>query len=101
MGRENDWIAAAAFFGSGMIYVYTIEPRLENKKRMVLGTIVWILFMAFVNYASLREYLLGELSVRLIGYLFLVWLLHMCRVLSWFAAAYYAIWAFFSWQLLY
>lgn len=101
MGIGTDWIAAAAFFGSGMIYVYTVEPRIENKRRMLFGAAVWLLFVTFVNYFSLTEHIAAELFVRLLGYLFLVWLLHMCRVLSWFAAAYYAIWAFLSWQLLY
>lgn len=100
MGAGSDWIAAAAFVGSGMIYVYTIEPRMEKKKRMVFGIVIWLLFVAVIDYFSLAESA-AEPVIRLLGYLFLVWLLHMCRVLSWFAAAYYAIWAFLSWQLLY
>lgn len=101
MGIGNDWISAAALLCSGVIYVYTIEARIGNKWRLLSTAALWLLFVAAVQRIPGAEQGVPEICVRLAGYLFLVYLLHRSKVLTWFAAAYYAIWAFLSWQLLY
>ncbi|MBQ7795501.1 MAG: GHKL domain-containing protein, partial [Lachnospiraceae bacterium] len=42
-----------------------------------------------------------EFAIRTAGFVFLIHFIKNGRVLTWKAAAYYAIWAFMSWQLLY
>lgn len=101
MGVGNDWISAMALWGSGMIYVYTIESRIGSKTQVLFRVAVWFLLVGAGNYFSVTRYAGLELFMRMLGYLFLVWLLHTSRVLSWLAAGYYAVWAFVSWQLLY
>ena len=95
------WIMEIAFLLSGFIYVYTIEPQLENRKKSVAAVAVMILFFAVLN----RYYVYGifwiELAARLAGYLLLGCMIYAGRRLSRFAALYYAIWAFCSWQLMY
>lgn len=95
------WICELALLGSGMIYVHTIERRSENRKRLIIDTIIFLVFCTFVNRLSFFDSAGLELIVRLFGFLFLIHFLRVGRVLSWFATVYYAVWAFMSWQLLY
>lgn len=100
MDTVSYWIAATALLGSGMIYVYTIEARVKRGKRLLLIILAYFLCVAVMSRLKLGESLLFYSLLQTAGILFLICFLHMDRVLSWYAAAYYAIWAFMSWQLL-
>lgn len=101
MDTAGCWIAEIALLGSGIIYVHTIEQRLGNKKKLFVNIAVYFVLAAIAGQLQGREGFWLEWLFRAIRYLFLVCFLHMGRVLSWSGAAYYAIWAFMSWQLLF
>lgn len=101
MGVMGYWICELALLGTGLIYIYTIEPRMESKKRYIANIILILLFFAFVNYSVNEMTIKAEVILRFVSFSFLVHIMRMGRVLSRKAALYYAIWAFMSWQLLY
>lgn len=86
---------------SGFVYVYTIEKREKRYLRLFLFTLVYLLGFGFMNYWFYPDTLEEEVLLRLGGFFFLTIFLHTGRSLSWRASAYYAIWAFLTWQLLY
>lgn len=94
------WIAAVALMTSGMIYVHTIEARVKRSKRLFLVILAYFLCVTAISRLRIKENVLADLLMHAAGLLFLVCFLHAARVLSWSAAAYYAVWAFMSWQLL-
>ena len=94
------WIAAVALMTSGMIYVHTIEARIKRSKRLFLVILAYFLCVTLISRLRIEESVLTDLMMQAAGLLFLVCFLHAERVLSWSAAAYYAVWAFMSWQLL-
>lgn len=101
MDAISCWIAATALLGSGIIYVHTIEMRLKSdrKRNFVLIT-AYFATVAVVSGMSADAAVQSGIVLRIAGLLFLVFFLHIGRVLTWVGAAYYAIWAFMSWQLL-
>lgn len=94
------WIAAVALMTSGMIYVHTIEARVKRSKRLFLVILAYFLCVTAISRLRIKDNVLADLLMHAVGLLFLVCFLHAARVLSWSAAAYYAVWAFMSWQLL-
>jgi len=100
-GQVSRWIMQGAFLASGYIYVNTIEPKPENRKKTVCITIIMILFFAVLNYFYKYEDFWAEMATRMGGFLLLGYMIYTGRKLSLFAAYYYAIWAFCSWQLMY
>lgn len=95
------WICELFLLLSGLVYVYTIEKRVEKKKILILLTIAYFVVFGGMNYFLRTNTVTEEIAIRLGGFLFLAILLHAGRVLSWRASFYYAIWAFLTWQLLY
>ena len=100
-GQVSRWIMQGAFLVSGYIYVHTIEPKPENRKKTICMTIIMILFFAVLNYFYKYEDFWTEMATRMGGFLLLGYMIYTGRKLSLFAAYYYAIWAFCSWQLMY
>lgn len=101
MDAISYWIAAAALLGSGIIYVYTIELRIKKGKELFTLILFYFLAVAAFGQLPVAEVFRYHVLLQIAGLLFLICFLHMGRNLSWFAAAYYAIWAFMSWQLLF
>lgn len=100
-GQVSRWIMQGAFLVSGYIYVHTIETKPENRKKTICITIIMILFFAVLNYFYKYEDFWTEMATRMGGFLLLGYMIYTGRKLSLFAAYYYAIWAFCSWQLMY
>lgn len=101
MDAISYWIAAAALLGSGIIYVYTIELRIKKGKELFTLILLYFFAVAVFGQLPVAEVFRYHVLLQIAGLLFLICFLHMGRNLSWFAAAYYAIWAFMSWQLLF
>lgn len=101
MNMVNYWICEIALLLSGFIYVHTLEPRVDMKKRFFAELVLFFIFTAIVNYLPLEELLWLEILMRTAGFFFLAHLMMGRRVLSLHCAIYYTIWAFMSWQLLY
>lgn len=101
MDAISYWIAAAALLGSGIIYVYTIELRIKKGKELFTLILFYFLAVAAFGQLPVAEVFRYHVLLQIAGLLFLICFLHMGRNLSWFAAAYYTIWAFMSWQLLF
>lgn len=100
MDRVSQWICILAFLPSGFIYVYTIQRRIVNRKHIAIG-----LFLFFLLCAGMEKMTYGNPAgsgffVRILGFLFLIWLLHTGIRLTWNAAIYYGVWAFLTWQIL-
>lgn len=101
MDTVSYWIATAALLGSGIIYVHTIETRVRANRRLVLLILGYFVSVAVIGQLPVAEVFRFHFLLQTAGLLFLTLFLHMGRVISWFEAAYYAIWAFMSWQLLF
>lgn len=101
MDAISYWIAAVALLGSCAIYVHTIELRIKRGRSLFAFLVLFFLAAAIFRRLPVTEIFRFHFLLQIAGLLFLVSLLHMGRNLSWFAAAYYAIWAFMSWQLLF
>lgn len=101
MNVMNYWICEVSLLGTGLIYIYTIEPRVEEKKRYIADIFLMLLFFAVVNHLPIRMSVPLEVILRAVSFLFLIHIMRVGRVLSKKAACYYSIWAFMSWQLLY
>lgn len=101
MDAISYWIAAAALLGSGVIYVHTIELRIKKGRDLFALIFIFFMMVAVFGRLPVAEVFRYHVLLQIAGLLFLVCFLHMGRNLSWFAAAYYAIWAFMSWQLLF
>ncbi|MBD5457565.1 MAG: sensor histidine kinase [Lachnospiraceae bacterium] len=101
MDAISYWIAAVALIGSGAIYVYTIEARIKSGRSLFGFLLVFFLGATIFRRLPVAEMFRVHFLLQIAGLLFLACLFHMGRNLSWFAAVYYAIWAFMSWQLLF
>ena len=101
MNVMNYWICEISLLGTGLIYIYTIESRVEEKKRYIADIFLMLLFFAVVNHLPIRMSVPLEVILRAVSFLFLIHIMRVGRVLSKKAACYYSIWAFMSWQLLY
>ena len=99
--QVSRWIMQIAYLISGFIYVHTIEKKQENRKKVRLLTVVFLLFFAGLNQFYEYDNFWAEMAMRLISFFMLGYLIYMNRKLSWFAAYYYTIWAFCAWQLMY
>lgn len=99
--QVSRWIMQGAFLASGQIYVHSIEPKPENRKKTVCIVILSILFFAVLNRFYVYDAFWAEMAARMIGFLLLGYMSYTGRKLSLFAAFYYSIWAFCSWQLMY
>lgn len=95
------WIAGIAIWVSGILYAQTRERREDFKKRMLICSLSYIVFLGVLNLFPVREvYWLKMVSCAVV-FLVLVLFIHLCWNIRRAAAFYYAIWAFMSWQLLY
>ena len=101
MDAISYWLAVAALLGSGMIYVHTIESRLQRGKGLLIGVLSYFLLAVFISRLPMETLFRYRFLLLFSGIVFLACLLHMGRILSWFAAIYYAVWALMSWQLLF
>lgn len=101
MNTLNYWICELAFLASGFIYVHTIESRQDNRRKLIAAAAVFLICCAALNHFPIAEVPWLEMLVRVLGFLFLIQFQHIGRNLTWYAAVYYAIWNFMSWQLLY
>lgn len=101
MDTVSYWIATAALLGSGIIYVHTIETRVRANRRLVLLILGYFMSVSVIGQLPVAEVFRFHFLLQTAGLLFLTLFLHMGKKLSWFEAAYYAIWAFMSWQLLF
>lgn len=101
MDAISYWLTAAALLGSGIIYVHTIETRLQRGRGLFLGILFYFLSAALISRLSVTDIFRFRFLFMAAGVIFLSCFLHMGRILSWFAAIYYAVWAFMSWQLLF
>lgn len=99
--RVSKWIMQGAFLASGFIYVHTIEPKPEQRKKTCFLVAVFILFFTALNCFYKYDNIWTEMAARMAGFLLLGYILYTGRKLSLFAAYYYTIWAFCSWQLMY
>ncbi len=101
METVSYWISEIALLASGFIYVHTIEPREISRKRVWVNAVVYLLLAAFGNRFLMYDFWGVNLLFGVAGFLFVAHFLYIRKELSRRAAAYYAIWAFISWQLLY
>ncbi|MDE7312198.1 MAG: ATP-binding protein [Eubacterium sp.] len=99
--RASRWIMQGAFLVSGFLYVHTIERKPEQRKKTCFLVGVFILFFAVMNYFYRYDNFWTEMAARTAGFLLLGSIVYTGRKLSLFAAYYYTIWAFCSWQLMY
>lgn len=99
--QVSQWIVQGAFLASGFVYVYTIESKIENRKKMIFITAVFVLLFAIFNHFYKDDNFWMEITARIIGFLLLGCMIYTGKKVSCFAAFYYAIWAFCSWQLMY
>lgn len=99
--QVSRWIMQIAYLASGFIYVHTIEKKRENRKKTCLIIVIFLLLFAVLNQFYEYGSFGAELAMRMLGFLLLGCLVYTSRKLSWFAAYYYTIWAFCSWQLMY
>lgn len=101
MDAVSYWIATVALLGSGVIYVHTIETRVRANRGLLILVLGYFASVAVIGKLSVAEVFRFHFLLQIAGLLFLALFLHMGRNVSWFEAAYYAIWAFMSWQLLF
>lgn len=99
--QVSRWIMQVAFLASGQIYVHTIEPKPENRKKTACIAVILLLFFAVLNRFYVYDEFWPEMAVRMTGFLLLGYMSYTGRKLSLVAAFYYSIWAFCSWQLMY
>lgn len=101
MDAVSYWIATVALLGSGVIYVHTIETRVRANRGLLILVLGYFASVAVIGQLPVAEVFRFHFLLQIAGLLFLALFLHMGRNVSWFEAAYYAIWAFMSWQLLF
>lgn len=101
MNAVSYWICELSLLGTGLIYIKTIEPRVEQKKRYIVDIFLMLIFFGVINGFIGEMTIASEMILRIVCFLFLVRIMRVGHVLSGKAAFYYAIWAFMSWQLLY
>lgn len=101
MDAVSYWIATVALLGSGVIYVHTIETRVRANRGLLILVLGYFASVAVIGKLPVAEVFRFHFLLQIAGLLFLALFLHMGRNVSWFEAAYYAIWAFMSWQLLF
>ena len=95
------WICEVALLISGFIYVHTIEPREMSRRKIWFTAWIYLIVVGIINPYVNEEAILFKLFSNVAAFFFLAHFLYIGRNLSKRAAAYYAIWAFVSWQLLY
>lgn len=101
MDAVSYWIATVALLGSGFIYVHTIETRVRANRRLLFLFLGYFAAVAAIGRIPVAELFRFHFLLQTAGLLFLILFLHIGRNILWFEAAYYAIWAFMSWQLLF
>lgn len=95
------WIVGAALWLGGIIYVSTMERREEFKKCFIFCTAIFFAMGGTLGTLSVGMKDWMEVGFRLAGFCYLIYFLHTCWNITWSVAAYYAIWSYMSWQLLY
>ncbi|MCI9175516.1 MAG: GHKL domain-containing protein [Lachnospiraceae bacterium] len=100
MDLVSRWIRALALLPSAFVYVYTLQRRVENRKRTVAGIALFLSLCALGNGIWAKNISGFEFFVKILGFLFLAGLLHQGIRLTWNASVYYGIWAFVTWQIL-
>lgn len=100
MNLVSQWISALAFLPSALVYVYTLQRRVENRKRTVAGIILFLVLCGAVGGIWAESLEKFDVLIKILGFLFLAGLLHQGIRLTWNASIYYGIWAFLTWQIL-
>ncbi len=100
MDLVSRWICALAFLPSGIVYVYTLQRRVENRKRIAERIALYLLLCGLVYGLLAESTSKFEFFVKILGFIFLASLLHQGIQLTWSASVYYGIWAFLTWQIL-
>lgn len=100
-GQESRWVMQGAYLLSGFLYTHSIEPRPDSRKKTAAVVIGTFLFFAALNHFYVYNDFWMEMAARLFGFLLLGLMNYVGRKVSWYAAFYYAVWAFCSWQLMY
>ena len=62
--RVSRWIMQGAFFVSGFVYVHTIEPKPENRKKTIFMAMVFAVFFAVLNYFYEYDSFWAEMTDR-------------------------------------
>lgn len=100
MNLVSQWISALALLPSALVYVYTLQRRVENRKRTVAGIILFLVLCGAVGGIWAESLEKFDVLIKILGFLFLAGLLHQGIRLTWNASIYYGIWAFLTWQIL-
>ncbi len=99
--QVSRWIMQGAYLASGYVYVRTIEPKPENRRKTACIAVSFILFFALLNQFYVYDKFRTEMATRMVGFLLLGYMIYTGRKVSLVAAFYYTVWAFCSWQLMY
>lgn len=99
--QMSRWIMQGAYLASGYIFVHTIEPKLENRKKSAGIAAFFILFFAVLDHFYAYVNFWAEMAARMTGFILLGMMIYTGRKLSLTAAFYYTVWAFCAWQLMY
>lgn len=94
------WISQIALLVSGYIFVHTIERRESSRRKIIIGTIVFLIFVGIVYELPRTEVLWVEILIRGLCFVFLIHMIRVSRKLSELSAIYYGMWGVMSWQLL-
>ena len=100
MNLVSQWISALAFLPSALVYVYTLQRRVENRKRTAAGITLFLVLCGVVGGIWAESLEKFGILIKILGFLFLAALLHQGIRLTWNASIYYGIWAFLTWQIL-
>lgn len=97
------WVLEILFLTSGIVYAHVREKRDNFNKNMIICVLAYIAICACGNIAIFGNVnsIGGRLFVRLVGFVLLILLQHICWEITWSVAVYDSIWAVLSWQLLY
>ncbi len=99
--QVSRWIMQAAYLLSGVLYVHSIEARPGSRKKTAAMLLGMIVFFGVLNRHYVYIDFRVEMAARMLGFVLLGIMNYVGHMLSFFAAFYYAIWAFCSWQLMY
>lgn len=94
------WCFEVAFLASGAVYAYVRERREHFLRRVFCCVAVFLLCCAFMNHTLSDISVPLRIAIRFVGWIMLIVFQYSCWKVSWSVAAYDAIWAAMSWQLI-
>lgn len=95
------WIIGIALWMSGILYISTMERRENFIVRLISCTGIYVVECVMISMLATRVADWLIVSARLLGFFYLIFFLHTCWNITWSVAAYYSVWGYMSWQLLY